>query len=368
MRQIFDNTNAQAVLLVDASNAFNNLNRQTALQNILLNCPSIAKVLINTYRNDSQLFADGETLFSMEGTTQGDPLAMAMYTISTLPLIRRLNQSIQQVWYADDATAGGQLHPLREWWNALREIGPEYGYFVNPTKSWLIVKEAHMSSATDLFQHEGIQITLQGTRHLGATLGSRSFTESYVTSKVTDWTKEVEKLATIASSQPHAAYAAFTHGLMGKWTYLARTVPGTSDLFKPLEETIRHRFIPALTGRSAISDVERNLLSLPTRLGGLSIMNPSEASDPQYVTSQQVTAPLVSLIIQQSSDYTYSTVEEQHQAMTKAKSGRQQQSRRATTNCHRTSSVPWIMIAKEKGASNWLTILPIAEHAWFCSR
>ena len=92
MRQIFDDTNSQVVLFVDASNAFNNLNRQTVLHNILLNCPSFAKVLINTYRNDSQLFADGETLFCMEGMTQGEPLAMAMYAIDTLPLIRRLNQ------------------------------------------------------------------------------------------------------------------------------------------------------------------------------------------------------------------------------------------------------------------------------------
>ena len=90
----------------------------------------------------------------MEGTTQGDPLAMAMYAISTMPLIRRLIQSIQQVWYADNATAGGRLHPLRVWWNTLKEIGPEYGYFVNPTKSWLIVREEHMPSATDLFQRE----------------------------------------------------------------------------------------------------------------------------------------------------------------------------------------------------------------------
>ena len=189
-----------------------------------------------------------------------------------------------------------------------------------------------MSSATDLFQDEGVQITLQGTRYLGASLGSRSFTELYVTSKVTNWIKEVEKLATIASNQPHAAYAAFTHGLMGKWTYLARTVPGTSDLFKPLQETIRHRFLPALTGRSAISDIERNLLFLPTRLSGLGIMNPSEGTDSQYVTSQQVTAPLMSMIMQQTSDYPYSSMEEQHQAMTNAKSDqRQQQSRRATT-------------------------------------
>ena len=38
---------------------------------------------------------------------------------------------------------------------------------------------------------------------------------------------------------------------------------------------IRHRFIPALIGRSAISDVERELLSLPTRLGGIPPKQPS---------------------------------------------------------------------------------------------
>ena len=97
---------------MDASNAFNNLNCQTVLLNIHLNCPSIAKALINTHRADTQLFVDGESILSQEGTTQGDPLTMAMYAICTLPLIQRLNQSVQQVWYADDATAGGELHSL----------------------------------------------------------------------------------------------------------------------------------------------------------------------------------------------------------------------------------------------------------------
>ena len=64
--QIFEDANTQAVLLVNASNAFNNLNRQTALRNIHLNCPSIAKALINTYRSDTQLFVDGVTFLSQE--------------------------------------------------------------------------------------------------------------------------------------------------------------------------------------------------------------------------------------------------------------------------------------------------------------
>ena len=64
---------------MDSSNAFNNL------------------ALINTYRSDTQLFVDGETFLSQEGTTQRDPLAMAMYAISTMPVIQCLNHSVQQV-------------------------------------------------------------------------------------------------------------------------------------------------------------------------------------------------------------------------------------------------------------------------------
>ena len=39
LRHIFDDTYTQAALLVDASNAFNNLNRQLALANISFLCP-----------------------------------------------------------------------------------------------------------------------------------------------------------------------------------------------------------------------------------------------------------------------------------------------------------------------------------------
>ena len=97
-------------ILVDAANAFNTLNRQVALQNISYLCPSISKALVNTYREDIHFFIEGETLTSQEGTTQGDPLAMAMYAISTSPLSHCLkDKEIRQVWLADDATAGGNL-------------------------------------------------------------------------------------------------------------------------------------------------------------------------------------------------------------------------------------------------------------------
>ena len=93
MRQLFQSPDAEAVLLVDATNAFNSLNRQTALRNIQHLCPSLATVLINTYRKETPLFIDGETVSSQEGTTQGDPLAMAMYAIAITPLISQLSSN-----------------------------------------------------------------------------------------------------------------------------------------------------------------------------------------------------------------------------------------------------------------------------------
>ena len=76
-------------------------------------------VITYTYRTDAFLFTGGRTIFSSEGTTQGDPLAMAMYTIGTLPLISRLTGLVKQCWYADDSAAGGKLSKLKQWWDLL---------------------------------------------------------------------------------------------------------------------------------------------------------------------------------------------------------------------------------------------------------
>ena len=110
MRAVFDSSDTEAVLQVDASNAFNRLNRQAALRNISVLCPSFARILINSYREDSKLYIDGSYILSQEGTTQGDPLAMPMYALGVVPLIQQLADfEVSQMWYADDASAGGSL-------------------------------------------------------------------------------------------------------------------------------------------------------------------------------------------------------------------------------------------------------------------
>ena len=77
-----------------------------------------------------------------------------------------------------------------------------------------------------------------------------------------------------------------------------RTIPGISSLLKPLEVVISSKFIPTLTGR-LVSDVERALLALPIRLGGVGIIDPQTVSDSEFGVSEEVASPLVELILQQ---------------------------------------------------------------------
>ena len=99
MERVFADEDTEAMILVDASNVFNCLNRQVTLLNCGIVCPALSHILINTYRNSSQLLVDGQCILSKEGTTQGDPLAMAMYAIGTQPLIRTLDGIAKQIWY-----------------------------------------------------------------------------------------------------------------------------------------------------------------------------------------------------------------------------------------------------------------------------
>ena len=62
MRESFHDESTEAVLLVDASNAFNSLNSEVGLHNIRHVCPALATVLINTYQEATELFVDGSTL------------------------------------------------------------------------------------------------------------------------------------------------------------------------------------------------------------------------------------------------------------------------------------------------------------------
>ena len=369
MKSTFSDDETDAVLLIDASNAFNSLNRQAALRNVQHLCPSIATILINTYRAPTELFIDGKVLWSEEGTTQGDPLAMPFYALATIPLINDLSsvENIKQAWYADDAAAAGRLQSLRTWWDTVNSKGPAYGYHANASKTWLVVKEEHLEEARMLFEDTEVNITPKGRPYLGAALGSKEFVTEMIASKIESWEKELGILSEIATTQPHSSYAAFIHGFTHKFNYLLRCNPGISHQLKPLEDTIRLKLIPAWTGRPPPSDLERELFSLPARHGGLGIVNPVKQADAEFSASLRISGPLCELIVSQSNHYSWETLNEQLKGKHEIQEKRSSDEKERATNLRSSlnNQLQLAMeLAQEKGGSNWLTALPLKEHGF----
>jgi hypothetical protein len=173
---------------------------------------------------------------------------MGFYGLGTRPILIQLsitNPTISQVWFADDATGAGKLRQLKSWWDAIKQEGIKYGYFVKPTKSWLILKDAgKLAECQELFKDSQINITVEGKRHLGTSIGTLQFKEEYINEKVRKWTSCIQTLADIAKSQPHAAYAASNINTLN----FKRTIPNISENLKPLDDAIDNLLIPALFG------------------------------------------------------------------------------------------------------------------------
>ena len=113
----------------------------------------------------------GFELSSQEGTTQGCPLAMAMYALGIIPLIKEAqthvpNKQDFQGWLADDSQAVGRLTALKQWWDAICEKGPRYGYFPKPGKSYLVVKPDKIDEAKKVFKGTGVHVVLDAQRDL----------------------------------------------------------------------------------------------------------------------------------------------------------------------------------------------------------
>ena len=173
--------------------------------------------------------------------------------------------------------------------------------------------EKSLQLAEELFNRDKdanakIKITLSGERHLVAAIGSPLFRSEYVKNKIESWIEDIEQLAKIAENEPQLAYSAYTKALCMRWCFLQRTVPDIQDFFIPLEEAIREKLIPAIIGRK-ISDLERRIVALPVRMGGLGIQNPVSTAATEFKNSCIVTENLTTFIVKQETNFTNYNIE-----------------------------------------------------------
>ncbi len=208
-----------------------------------------------------------------------------------------------------------------------------------------------------------------------STIGPSPFVRQSMAIKVQGWVEEINSLhvSAIATTQPHAAFSAFTHGLIcSKWNYALRVTDLETHHYRvqqPLENAFNSAFVPALTGLPAPGKLTRDLLALPCKLGGLGLINPKESCSEQHQTSKRITAALVNLncgwpgiqywgLLLNSKEW---KERRQNPEKTEAKKlcwRTKKQSLRQYSKKHET-------LSRERGASIWLTALPIDIHGLF---
>ena len=211
-----------------------------------------------------------------------------------------------------------------------------------------------------------MHITAEGRPYLGSPLGSPDFIKSFVQQKSEEWCGYLSSLSEVAAVHPHPAYSAFTHGTFGWWQYLCRTTPNISHLLTPVESLIRTKLLPNLTGAPPPNDIMRRLLSLPVRMGGMGICSPDDLNR-EFDFSLQISNPLVSRILKQDMSYTPDELNSQLNAKSEVIKQRRESLVSISSSLHTSLSRDLkraVDLAAEKGASSWLSTLPIQEHGF----
>ena len=135
-----------------------------------------------------------------------------MYGIAILPLISRLhNDSLTQKWYTDDGSVVGKLKDIRALFDKLTQLGPKYGYLVNPPKCQMIIKPGGERQASTEFAGTNVEIK-QGARVLGLVIGSSEASKNFLKDAEIKYTKSLDRLGQFALTSPQNAYACFTRG------------------------------------------------------------------------------------------------------------------------------------------------------------
>ena len=375
LNSMYNDENNVAVLLVDASNAFTSLNREVFLHNISYICPTISAFIKNCYNSPSRLvIIGGKKLKSNDGTTQGDPVSMAIYGIGVTPLISMLidiaatstESQVGVLAYADDFLAAEKLDDLRKWRDTLTIIGPKFGYYPESTKTWLVVKPYVSQRTNKIFSGTKIKIASEGHRYLAGIFSAEEFKYTYMGEKVMEWINQLEVLSKIAVVEPQTAHCVFVGGFKYKVTYTMRTVPDIRKHLEKLDQTVDAKFIPTLTDGHFCNEMERKLLSRPVKYSGMGIVTFCDIAENEYNNSRALTASLIKFQLEQNTAYSVNR-EEIKMLKTNIKLEKLWQNTQKLNVIQCSLSGEKLKLNdrhQEKGTSIWLSTLPLKDEGY----
>ncbi|KAI2506075.1 hypothetical protein MHU86_8396 [Fragilaria crotonensis] len=260
---------ASAVLLVDATNGFNELGRKAMLWTVRHRWANGARFSFNCYRHSAQLLlrrrGDDCEIILARGVTQGDPLYGALRPRADAA--RRDHSSASP--HGRPAMVRGRRGHGRPSRRHRRSTAPPsrtraaQGYFPSRTSrsSSSARDPAHRpeSLAEFNFRHE------EGHRYLGGFVGSGAAEAAWVDPRSSNGSRvSTASRRRRGGTRRPPTLACRSHSI--GWQYLQRVTPDIAPAFAPLEAAIATVFLPALD--TSVEEVAKLRPSSPSHATG----------------------------------------------------------------------------------------------------
>ena len=150
-----------------------------------------------------------------------------------------------------------------------------------------------------------------------------------------------------------------------------RTIPGLENYLLPLEDVISKEFLPDLLGCPIKPEIQE-LTALPPRPRGMGIINPIKAAVEEFKNSVCLTKQLTKKIVEQDKDGSINKddVKKPRRGIAKQRDKAQKEELQKILGGEQLGlyEKKRIETCLEKGASNWLSALPLKEAGFSLSK
>ncbi|XP_061723449.1 uncharacterized protein LOC133529685 [Cydia pomonella] len=284
-----------ALVKIDLKNAFNCVERDSILKEVLELAPPLYPYLYQCYSDATNLYFKENIVLSQIGAQQGDPLGPLLFCLAIHKSITTLNSPLN-VWYLDDGVIGGRPETIIEDLKNLIPTFKELGLEVNPTKCELFCGSMSESSFSAL------QTLLPGIKRLDkaslSLLGAPIFPEGVSAALRTKKDALVAARNHLTNLSSHVSMTLLRHCFATpRMTYILRTSPSwqfpesAKEIDQELKSTLQ------LILNVDLTDTQWIQASLPIRHGGLGIRRVEDIGLIAFLASAHGTVDLVTRIL-----------------------------------------------------------------------
>ena len=281
-------------LLLDFTNAFNNINREAMFVECRRRLPGLSAWLESCYSCHPLLHLGKDVIHSCCGVQQGDPLGPLGFSLTLHPIVERIKAEVPSLalnaWYLDDGTLMGPPEGLSAALDIVERDGPSLGLHLNRGKSLLIIPSQCDASQSPL--PPDIPVISGGFCLLGCPIGPPSYCEEVLQVRISRIRESLVVLHDMDDSQLETTLLRSCLALP-KFSYVLRTCPpsyidqAVRDFDVAMRETLE-----AILGRP-LSEWSWLKASLPSSRGGLNLRSASLHAPAAFLASSACTQALV---------------------------------------------------------------------------